>query len=65
MNEFLQRDLDYVMRLDEVMWGCLLLAVTLTIHGAGLFHTMRVSGRLIARRKARARKGRKQPSRNE
>jgi hypothetical protein len=42
MNEFLQRDLDYVMRLDEVMWGCLLLAITLSIHVAGLFRTMRV-----------------------
>ena len=51
MNEFLQRDLDYVMRLDEVMWGCLLLAVTLIIHGAGLFHTMRASAALVARRK--------------
>jgi thiamine transporter ThiT len=43
MNEFLQRDLDYVMRLDEVLWGCLLLAITLSIHVAGLFRTMRVS----------------------
>jgi len=47
MNEFLQRDLDYVMRLDEVMWGCLLLASTLSIHVAGVFHTTRVSLALV------------------
>jgi len=51
MNEFLQRDLDYVIRLDEVIWGCLLVAVTLIIHGTGLFHTMRVSSALTARTK--------------
>jgi len=49
MHEFLQRDLDYVMRLDEVMWGCLLLAATIIIHGAGLFYTTRMSGALMAR----------------
>src|SRR5215471_3980095 len=43
MHEFLQRDLDYVMRLDEVMWGCLLLAVTILIHGAGLLYMTRMS----------------------
>ena len=53
MHEFLQRDLDYVMRLDEVMWGCLLLAVTLIIHGAGLFHTLRVGVALVGRVKKR------------
>ena len=51
MNEFLQRDLDYVIRFDEVMWGCLLVAVTLIIHGTGLFHTMRVTTALTARTK--------------
>ena len=49
MSEFLQRDLDYVIRFDEVMWGCLLLAVTISIHGAGLFYTTRMSATLIAR----------------
>ena len=53
MHEFLQRDLDYVMRLDEVMWGCLLLALTLSIHGAGLFHTMRVTFSLVGHTKKR------------
>src|SRR5262245_31640192 len=36
MHEFLQRDLDYVMRLDEVMWGCLLLAVTISFQPLGI-----------------------------
>jgi hypothetical protein len=49
MNEFLQRDLDYVIRLDEVMWGCLLLAVTIIIHAAGLFFTTRLSAAYLAR----------------
>jgi hypothetical protein len=49
MHEFLQRDLDYVIRLDEVMWGCLLVAATLIIHGVGLFFTLRVSNALLLR----------------
>src|SRR5262252_608526 len=49
MHEFLQRDMDYVMRFDEVMWGCLLLAITISIHGAGLFYLTRISGGLMAR----------------
>jgi hypothetical protein len=49
VHEFLQRDLDYVIRLDEVLWGCLLLAVTVIIHGAGLFWTLRLSGSLLLR----------------
>ena len=53
MNEFLQHDLDYVVRLDEVVWGCLLVAVTLIIHGVGLFYTMRLSSALLFRRKPR------------
>ncbi len=51
MHEFLQRDLDYIIRLDEIMWGCLLVAVTLIIHGVGLFQTMRLSGALMPRAK--------------
>ena len=49
MHEFLQRDLDYVIRLDEVTWGCLLVAVTLIIHGVGLFYTLRLSSALLLR----------------
>ena len=40
MHQFSQLDIDYVMRVDEVMWGGLLLALTLTIHGIGLFLMM-------------------------
>ena len=49
MHEFLQGDLDYFVRLDEVVWGCLLVAVTLIIHGAGLFYTLRLSSALLLR----------------
>jgi hypothetical protein len=49
MYEFLQRDLDYVIRADEVLWGCLLVAVTLSIHGVGMYYVMRASGVLLAR----------------
>jgi hypothetical protein len=49
VHEFLQRDLDYVIRLEEVMWGCLLVAVTLIIHGVGLFYTMRLASALMPR----------------
>jgi hypothetical protein len=33
----------YVIRLEEVGWGCLLLAVTLVIHGLGMMITLRVA----------------------
>ena len=51
MDQFLQSDLAYVIRLEEVVWGCVLLAVTISIHGAGMFHTMRASLALINRKK--------------
>ena len=53
MPQFSQRDLDYVIRLDEVMWGCLLVAVTLTIHGIGVFYALRLSRRLTPRTRRR------------
>jgi len=49
MNEFLERDLAYVIRLDEVLWGSLLLGITLFIHGVGLFQTIRVISVLLGR----------------
>jgi len=49
MHEFLQRDLDYVIRGEEVLWGCLLMAVTLSVQGIGMFYVMRASGALLAR----------------
>lgn len=51
MEQFLQRDIDYVIRLNELLWGCALLAVTLSIHGVGIFNVTRVSGALLARTK--------------
>jgi hypothetical protein len=33
----------YVIRLEEVGWGCLLVAVTLVIHGLGMMITLRVA----------------------
>jgi hypothetical protein len=47
VHHFLQQDIDYVIRLDEVLWGCLLLAITLVIHGAGMLRIVRVGTRLL------------------
>jgi hypothetical protein len=33
----------YVIRLEELSWGCLLLAVTMAIHGVGMVVTLRVT----------------------
>ena len=49
MYEFLQRDIDYVIRVDEILWGCVLLAITLTLHGAGVFYIVRASAGLMVR----------------
>ena len=53
MYEFLQRDIDYVIRVDEILWGCVLLAITLIVHGVGLFHALRWSAPLMASGKRR------------
>jgi hypothetical protein len=47
LYEFLQRDIDYVIRVDEILWGCVLLAITLVVHGAGVFRMVRTSARLM------------------
>src|SRR5215831_19223309 len=49
MHEFLERDLAYVIGLDEILWGSVLLGLTLFIHGVGLFQTMRVTSVLLSR----------------
>src|SRR5262245_51423463 len=46
MHEFSQQDLAYVTRADEVLWGGLLLAVTIAIHGIGMLLTLRASNGL-------------------
>lgn len=45
MNEVivLKDELHYVISLDEIMWGGLLLAVTMVIHGTGMVLTLRAS----------------------
>ena len=42
----------YVIRLEEILWGCLLLAITLGIHGMGMLVTLRVTDSLKERTKA-------------
>lgn len=49
MHEFLQRDVEYVIRFEEITWGCMLLGATLIIHGVGLFCTARVTVKLMSR----------------
>jgi hypothetical protein len=49
MDQFLQRDLAYVTRLDEVLWGGMLLALTIAIHGVGMLLTLRASNALKGR----------------
>ncbi|HTS55307.1 MAG TPA: hypothetical protein VMH26_18715 [Burkholderiales bacterium] len=48
MNEIivLKEELHYVISLDEIMWGGLLLAVTIVIHGTGMVLTLRASSAL-------------------
>jgi len=41
MDHFSPRDLEYVIRLDEVVWGGALLAVTIVVHGVGMLLTLR------------------------
>jgi hypothetical protein len=47
VHQFLQQDIDYVISLDEVLWGCLLLAITVVIHGAGMLRIVRVGTRML------------------
>ena len=56
MGDFLARDMAYVIRLDEIVWGGVLLALTLVIHGAGMFLTLRLDAALL-NRTGRARPG--------
>jgi hypothetical protein len=43
MDEF------YVIRLDEVLWGCVLVAITMAIHGTSMFGILRITGMLKER----------------
>jgi len=48
LYEFLQRDIEYVIRVDEILWGCLLLALTLIVHAVALFRIARTSAGFMA-----------------
>ena len=43
MDTFAARDVAYFIRLDEIGWGCVLLALTLAIHGVVTFQILRVT----------------------
>jgi 4-amino-4-deoxy-L-arabinose transferase-like glycosyltransferase len=49
MHDFLHRDIDYVIRLDEILWGGALLALTMAIHSAGMIQTLRLNAFLLER----------------
>jgi hypothetical protein len=49
MEEFLALDTAYAMRLDEIVWGAILLAITLAIHATGMFHTLRLNAGFLDR----------------
>jgi hypothetical protein len=48
MNEIvaLQEEVHYVISQDEIIWGAVLLAITIVIHGAGMVLTLRVANAL-------------------
>jgi hypothetical protein len=46
MDTFPPHDIAYIIRLDEILWGALLLALTLAIHGFGMFLTLDISNAL-------------------
>ena len=43
METFPARDVAYVIRLDEIGWGCVLLALTIAIHGIVTFQILRLT----------------------
>jgi hypothetical protein len=43
MNDVLRDDLIYVISAEEVLWGALLLAITIALHGLGMVFTLRAS----------------------
>jgi len=49
MPGFSAQDLAYVIRLDELAWGGLLLALTVAVHGTGMFNIMRMTVMLADR----------------
>jgi hypothetical protein len=46
MKHLLELDLGYVISVDEILWGGLLMAITMAIHGSGMLVTVHVSNAL-------------------
>jgi len=57
MNELtvIEQELHYAISLDEVLWGALLMAITMVIHGSGMVSTVRVCNALNQRIRRRKR----------
>lgn len=55
MHVFPERDLAYVISADEIVWGGVLLALTIAIHGTAMLQILRVSFALGERVQARSR----------
>ena len=49
MYEFPARDLAYVISLDEIAWGALLMGLSIAIHGLGTFQVLRMTAALSER----------------
>jgi hypothetical protein len=49
---YLQVEPLYVIRIEEVIWGAIMMAVTMTIHGFGMLFVLRVNHRLKTRLEA-------------
>ena len=49
MDTFSARDIAYLIRLDEIGWGCVLLALTIAIHAVLTFQILRVTHALWKR----------------
>jgi len=58
MDDFPARDLAYVIRLDEIVWGGLLLALSIAIHVAGTLEIVRMTIVLTERTRRAARQSR-------
>src|SRR5215831_13784769 len=43
MYDFPARDIAYVIRVDEIVWGGLLLALSIAMHGVGTFQILRMT----------------------
>src|SRR5262245_38836690 len=60
MDDFPARDLAYVIRLDEIVWGGLLLALSIAIHVTGTLEIVRMTIAFMERTRRAARRFRPQ-----